>query len=124
MTYWPISSPSVFAATKHTAHERTLVSRDGLECKQTGEDGNDLTNGSYVIVPGESSTQKSDGLVDNGAQQPQHNTSDQLVEDDVHGEIIAIRVTRNGHVFATLTRTTLTIWQTKACFLLCQLRLR
>jgi hypothetical protein len=26
-------------------------------------------------------------------------------------------VTRSGHMFATVTRTTLTIWQTKACSL-------
>jgi hypothetical protein len=26
-------------------------------------------------------------------------------------------VTRSGHMFATLTRTTLTVWQTKACLI-------
>lgn len=47
--------------------------------------------------------------------QAQRRTSSQPVEDDIHGEITAVRVTRSGHLFATLTRTTLTIWQTKAC---------
>ncbi|KAH9865489.1 hypothetical protein J1614_009074 [Plenodomus biglobosus] len=114
MTYWPISSPSVFAATKHTNHERTNVSHDGLERKETAEQHNGLVNGSHGPVKDETSTQ-GDGKAErtNGAHQPQQGASKQLVEDDIHGEIIAIRVTRSGHVFATLTRSTLTIWQTK-----------
>ena len=40
MTYWPISSPSVFAATKNTNPERTPVSHDGTdEASQDGRDG-------------------------------------------------------------------------------------
>jgi hypothetical protein len=41
---------------------------------------------------------------------------EQLVEDDVSGEIIGIKVTRSGHMFATITWSTLTIWQTKVRF--------
>ena len=124
MTYWPISSPSVFAATKHTNHGRTTVSCDGLECKETTGDHHGPVNGSHGLGPKESSAQRDGGVEDNGTQRPQHGASDQTVEDDIHGEIIATQMARSGHVFATLTRTTLTIWQTKACFLLCQLRLR
>jgi hypothetical protein len=51
--------------------------------------------------------------------QDRERTQPQLIDDDIHGEIIAIRVTRSGHMFATLTRSTLTIWQTKACLQFC-----
>jgi hypothetical protein len=37
-----------------------------------------------------------------------------VAEDDITGDIVAIKVTRSGHLFATITRSTLTIWQTKA----------
>lgn len=37
----------------------------------------------------------------------------QLAEDDITGEILAVKVTRSGHMFAAITRSTLTIWQTK-----------
>jgi hypothetical protein len=51
-----------------------------------------------------------------GAQLLQTSAPNELIEDDIHGEIIAVRVTRSGHMFVTITRTTLTIWQTKARF--------
>lgn len=92
MTYWPISSPSIFAATKHPNPERTRVSNDGV--KDSGPNR---------------------GSQSQAAVKEKEGASDQSIEDDIHGEIIAIRVTRSGHMFATLTRTTLTIWQTKAC---------
>lgn len=117
MTYWPISSPSVFAATKKTTHERTPVSHDGTDgASQSRRDG----------MPGcetESNNETEDtelsegdeGVKGEGKEQKARRASnlDQFAEDDVHGEIIAIRVTRSGQLFATLTRSTLTIWQTK-----------
>lgn len=77
MTYWPISSPSVFAASKETRTQPTPVSHDGAD-------------------------------EDDGQGGVQH------AEDDMAGEMVAMEVTRSGHLFATITRSTLTIWQTKA----------
>lgn len=112
MTYWPISSPSVFAATKHANPESTRVSNDGVEA------GQDERDGSPQKQAGDEAAQQ--GV--NGAKEerpPHRRASEQAVEDDINGEIIAIRVTRSGHMFATLTRSTLTIWQTKACLRSC-----
>jgi hypothetical protein len=111
MTYWPISSPSVFAATKHTNLERTRVSSDGLE------DGarHDAPEDAPQSRDNDATTAQGEHVVnEEGVPSPRPRASDQLVEDDIHGEIIAIRVTRSGHMFATLTQSTLTIWQTKA----------
>jgi hypothetical protein len=101
MTYWPISSPSVFAATKHTNPERTRVSNDGV--KDSGPDEDSHSQVEDATAQGDAVVKEKEGALN------------QSIEDDIYGEIIAIRVTRSGHMFATLTRTTLTIWQTKAC---------
>lgn len=112
MTYWPISSPSVFAATKCTSSGRTHVSHDGVEHEQSSAE-HVQTNARE-----ETFTQKN-GVVKYGAepQESQRSTSPIASEEDIHGNIVTVRVTRNGHLFATLTRTTLTVWQTKACSL-------
>ncbi|KAF1941794.1 RIC1-domain-containing protein [Clathrospora elynae] len=114
MTYWPISSPSVFAATKHTDPGRTHVSHDGAEQKQAGERHGESNKGEQAQTDDETYTQATSGVEKkDGTQLPHRSASDASVEDDIHGEIIAVRVTRSGHLLATLTRTTLTIWQTK-----------
>lgn len=124
MTYWPISSPSVFAATKHTRLERTAVSHDDVP-EQPAEQHDGPVNGSQTHVQGETCLQANGGVEEkDGATRPQQGAPGQLVEGDIHGNIIAARVTRSGHMFATLTRSTLTIWQTKACLQLRQLLLR
>jgi hypothetical protein len=117
MTYWPISSPSVFAATKNTNLARTPVSHDGTdEASQDGRDGaSEAETESTNETDDTESTEGEEEVKEEGKEQKarQTNSLDQFAEDDVHGEIIAIRVTRSGQLFATLTRTTLTIWQTK-----------
>jgi hypothetical protein len=118
MTYWPISSPSVFAATKRTDLGRTHTSHDGVEHKQPGEQRGGSNSESLTQSEVEAATQSKSGVREkNGVQFSPAGASVQSVEDDIHGTIIAIRVTRSGHMFATLTRTTLTVWQTKACFI-------
>lgn len=123
MTYWPISSPSVFAAAKHTRAESTRLSEDGLEPqspREYKEKGDDETESSVADeedqeADSEASSPEKHGVEDEAA----HNAisrqgNEQLVEDVVSGEIIGIKVTRSGHMFATITWSTLTIWQTKA----------
>jgi hypothetical protein len=112
MTYWPISSPSVFAATKHTNPERARVSNDGLDDGARHDAPDDSPrpgDGDATVAQGQAAAEE-EKRVPSSRPSP----SDQLIEDDIHGEIIAVRVTRSGHMFATLTQSTLTIWQTKA----------
>jgi hypothetical protein len=107
MTYWPISSPSIFAASKSTYTEPTRVSHDGLQEAQS-------ETGDETPEQGEGEVKESHDV-----QVSQKHVSRQLVEDDINGNIVAVRITRSGHMFATLTRTTLTVWQTKACLSPC-----
>ena len=114
MTYWPISSPSVFAATKHTKPERTQLSHDGTERARPEDHQGTSDDGSQAPTDDETSTHEDAELNENdGTSPPQPRTPEPLAEDDVHGEIIAVKATRSGHMFATLTRSTFTIWQTK-----------
>ena len=117
MTYWPISSPSVFAATKNTTPERTSVSHDGTDgASQSRRDDTFACDTESNNGTEDTESTEGDGGV-KGEEQEQKarraSSLDQYAEDDVHGDIIAIRVTRSGQLFATLTRSTLTIWQTK-----------
>lgn len=117
MTYWPISSPSVFAATKTTNLERVSVSHDGTD--QPSQDGRDGASEADSTTDTDDDTSDSEYEGVKGSKpetDAQASGAEQIVEDDVHGEIVAIRVTRSGQLFATLTQTTLTIWQTKVCF--------
>jgi hypothetical protein len=95
------------------------VSNDGVENGQH-ESGHGGVNGgteSQTEAETETITQGTAQVNEEERARPQQRrASSQLVDDDIHGDIVAVRVTRSGHLFATLTRTTLTVWQTKACF--------
>ncbi|KAI4700443.1 hypothetical protein J4E89_010894 [Alternaria sp. Ai002NY15] len=94
MTYWPISSPSVFAATKRTDPGRTNTSHDGVEHKQSDGAHEGSNPQSQNQFEHEASTGSKNGVEEkNGAHSPQEGASVQSVEDDIHGTIIAIRPT-------------------------------
>lgn len=110
MTYWPISSPSVFAATKETSSERTCVSHDGVHhgAGSSAAASEGEPEGGVPETTG--ATEEVDARKQLSEEEMQH---EEAAEHDITGEILAIKVTRTGHMFATITRTTLTIWQTK-----------
>ncbi|KAF2120440.1 RIC1-domain-containing protein [Lophiotrema nucula] len=130
MTYWPLSSPSVFAATKQTLPDpdRTHVSDDGAPAEREKPDERHdgaADDGTQSSVAGSEDAEGDNGASGeqlplkergNGQRLRQHGTH--LPEDDVSGEITGIKVTRSGHMFATITRATLTIWQTKPTVIL------
>lgn len=114
MTYWPISSPSVFAATKRTDLGRPHVSNDGLERKQSGDQHAEPDSGAESHPKERNVTNNTSGVEEKEDGELSRQAAPSLpVKDDIHGAIVAIRVTRSGHLFATLTKTTLTVWQTK-----------
>lgn len=128
MTYWPFASPSVFSATKRTLAGRVQTSHDGAEPKgQEPHHGSTPDESSRSSSADSTEQKEGDESVRRGTREAeekapaerrpsQHHDTAHRAEDDVSGEIIAIRVSRSGHMFATVTRTTLTIWQTKARF--------
>jgi hypothetical protein len=88
--YWPLAAPNVYALTKHS------VSRSGFEPSRDGLPVDEA-------VANRSPAQH-DALSPSGA--------DAASEFEEH-EIIDVKVSRGGAIFASITRTTLTIWQTK-----------
>jgi len=125
MTYWPISSPSIFAASKQNAPDPRL-SHDGAPTPKGDDRGTtDEAGGPESSSPSGTpsddnalANEKQEGKLVNELEVDRSISRKQLrpeesPEDDVSGEIIGIRVTRSGHMFATITRSTLTVWQTK-----------
>lgn len=125
MTYWPISAPSVFAASKHgLVKECIATSDDGVQKAKAPT--NSRENGDAIPAPGGEELQsplegdsEKRGLVNGESARNNEENSDEddPLESEIGGEIICLRVTRNGSMFATITRSTLTIWQTKVCML-------
>lgn len=121
MTYWPFASPSVYSATKHTDPDRIHVSHDGHESpsqprrsdttpdSRAGDAEDDALNGER----GHGGNTEETGKVRDGEEKEEGHATAPSPEADIAGEMIAARGTRSGHMFATVTRTTLSIWQTK-----------
>lgn len=127
MTYWPISAPTAYAASKQQlSNDETSTSHDGLK---EAEATTTSSNGRSIAIPEEpSDTEESASDVSNTGREdapamekeaPTHHrhvpeAKAAVADNDIAGHILGLRVTRNGHIFATITDTTLTIWQTKA----------
>lgn len=119
MTYWPISSPSVFAATKETKTKATPVSHDGTKgaddaTDSSGTESEQRTERDVFARPQAGAGVAETGSTEAQAHPPTPSEGEHLAEEDIAGDILAVKVTRSGHMFATITRSTLTIWQTKA----------
>jgi RAB6A-GEF complex partner protein 1 len=125
--YWPIGAPRVYAASK-------------LELSVSPTHANEDECAAPVLIPVEKSKSngpseygevgqplKEDGSEDDperksktgskrqGAKQALSEDYDTGLESEEGpgGEILGLRISRGGQIFATITRSTLTIWQTK-----------
>jgi RAB6A-GEF complex partner protein 1 len=121
MTYWPISAPSVFAASKHGLPKECIATTDdgaqkAKSSSSSRENGNAILtqDGEEPQSPAEEASE-TQALVNGEHERNTEQRSDEEdpLESEIGGEIICLRVTRNGSMFATITRSTLTIWQTK-----------
>jgi hypothetical protein len=93
--YWPIGAPRIHAAS-HTP--RSII----LDTDDSNKENNGLDHD-----PEES-------LKINVATEAARN-SEEAPDREAHvgGPILGVRLSRNGNLFVTITRGTLTIWQTK-----------
>ncbi|KAF2145566.1 uncharacterized protein K452DRAFT_264703 [Aplosporella prunicola CBS 121167] len=123
--FWPIGSPRVYAATQHQLpKELRTISNDGLQSPSKPAE----TNGARRVISATNAPQRQDGddekhhdpVTQGSDGTPSHppgapNGTLQGTEAEQHldGEIVGLRVARNGHIFATITRSTLTVWQAK-----------
>jgi hypothetical protein len=110
--YWPIGAPRIYAASKRELG-RVLV------------DDRDVTTQQLNLpVPS-----RSDGDPAKSSQEPEpvhqkrpskrptllkEASSAESRDASIGEEIIAVRLSRSGHLFVTVTSSTLNVWQTKA----------
>ena len=102
--YWPIGTPKVYALSKQAQQTRITRTEDGLENEQEGVR---QTSSRSEPVDGPAAGQATHEEVHEGTESlGQHagGTKD---------NILAAKVSRGGSIFATITSSTLTIWQTK-----------
>ncbi|KJX94776.1 DUF1339 domain protein [Zymoseptoria brevis] len=114
--YWPIGAPNVYALSKH-AFPGTIVtqSEDGL-------DDNDDVSAS-PIQPEDDGQDDTAELKANGTKASEHSvkngkTKQMSAREVVNAkrgehEILDIKISRGGSIFVTITRSSLTVWQTK-----------
>lgn len=109
--YWPIGPPKAYALSKRKTTPLPVRSHDGLGETREEEGG---TEGSGEQeeedgANGELNTHDDEDDASHG-----HSTGDLSMTGSVRDEeILAAKVSRGGSVFATITRSQLTVWQTK-----------
>lgn len=116
--YWPTGTPRIYATSSNRASEyRLFVSYDGVSgsaeaqpepVKEEADDDDDGTPPPTPATPAIKSVEFSDGLLDSPLQ-----TTDQTLP--LKDPVLALRVSRSGAMFAVITATSITLWQTKVC---------
>lgn len=133
--YWPIGAPRIYAASSSAASEdRIIQTDDDVESREATEG-----SGSSINAPNEESEEKVDdnqelppGLttpitpITPGIKPVEHDTylhspnrssdGDASCFPSIRPEndpLLALRISRSGHLFAVITSSSLTIWQTK-----------
>ena len=110
--YWPIGTPKVYALSKHgRSRTKTVQSEDGVsENAESTEPTSSSGVGSSDV-----SRQSGDIAQDNGVREVRNGHTSATAQDIVsrESEILGARISRGGSIFATITRSTLTVWQAK-----------
>ena len=113
--YWPIGAPKTYAASKHEARSRSIHSHS--------HDANDNNNDLPATSPFSPDPGHLTPLVldhENAPFHPQTSpTPDSPVTDNQEEqEIVDTKTSRSANIFTTITRSSLSVWQTKPTALL------
>jgi RAB6A-GEF complex partner protein 1 len=131
--YWPIGTPRVYATSSSQASAETLVSQDGLPSQfdtNAQSSANALASPLLAVPPSSSGYDDTDlptpiTPATPAIQSVEHDTEAEgsesgerllqstTVKVPVRDPVLALRVSRTGHLFAVITSTSMTIWQTK-----------
>ncbi|KAH8675368.1 RIC1-domain-containing protein [Xylariales sp. PMI_506] len=139
--YWPVGTPRIYATTttQTTSRPKAFLSQDGI-----GDSGSMLSIESVASKPADdSSSEATFDQLTPAALSPYtprtpginsvehdyynassaHNSQEHLahssqVEIPTGEPIVALKVSRTGHLFATITATSMTVWQTKPSVIL------
>lgn len=116
--YWPLSAPRIYSANIPSSppsalnSPTTYESDDGLPSPgaEQGEQHEDNSNaGTEHDTDGETSGKHSEMVRESKGKERE----DGDAEGDEGEGILDIQVSRNGFIFATITRSDLTIWQSR-----------
>ncbi len=133
--YWPIGAPRVYAASNTKApRDRILQFDDDAESRETTEDSDSLVDSpsNGLEIKGEDENEERSGVstpvtpITPGIQPVEHDTHrrfpiratgyDHAISGSAEKEpLLSLKISRTGHLFAVITSTSLTIWQTKVC---------
>lgn len=105
--YWPIGPAKAYEQRLPT--HSSLRFNDGADTLVISADGTTETNGDVGASNG--SDHGSIPRTVNGTHRRGKSQAEPLEQDD--GSILDLGVSKAGHIFATITRTTLTVWQTR-----------
>ena len=110
--YWPIGPPKAYALSKRKTTPLPSRSHDGLEGLQEDEGGS-AGRGEQEKEGRLNGHPDTHGDKDH-PQSQENSTGDFSMPDSARDEdILATKISRGGSVFATITRSQLTVWQTK-----------
>lgn len=133
--YWPIGAPRIYAASNSRADARRYEfeeeEEDYAESRETTEGSGSLLNAPSVdggrdldaelppipktpktpITPGISPVEHHDSESSFSTQG--HNNGNHFSRSVERDPLLALQISRTGHLFAVITSTSLTIWQTK-----------
>ena len=127
--YWPIGAPRIYAASNIAAQDRVLQFDDDAESREPTEGSGSLVDASV------GSEERSEDETESGLSTPlspitpgikpvehdsHHRFSTKLLGHDAelsgaveNQPLLALRISRTGHLFAVITSSSLTVWQTK-----------
>ncbi|KAI0136289.1 RIC1-domain-containing protein [Xylariales sp. AK1849] len=139
--YWPVGIPRIYATTTQApTRPKVVLSQDGIEStnRTAGDSGSILSLDSIASKPTDSSSEPAQDLptpitpgpftprtpgINSVEQDYYHDATAQSSQEQLPGSrqvpipsgepIVALKVSRTGHMFAVITATTMTIWQTK-----------
>jgi len=112
--HWPVGTPKVYALSEDWSGSARGVSHDGLqttaEVVQQGLSGTQEQSNGHALKEGEQEHADKGGNGSSGDDNGSPGSIDGVPRDK---DILAAKISRGGGLFASITRSTLTVWQTK-----------
>ncbi|ATY62405.1 DUF1339 domain [Cordyceps militaris] len=115
--YWPIGTPRIYATSSNRASgSRLYVSHDGVfGTDETAPEPAHEDNGTDATPPVTPATPATPAIksveVADGPSEPLSQDEEPTIP--LHDPVLALRVSRSGNMFAVITATSITLWQTK-----------
>ncbi|KAK5987627.1 Guanine nucleotide exchange factor subunit R06F6.8-like protein [Cladobotryum mycophilum] len=134
--YWPIGTPRLYATSSSRASDSNIfVSYDGLPSPFDSHQPSPLASGAQSLAsasqdeldiqppltpmtpatPAVKQVERFEGTLDNHATKEQESGEKRVPLKD---PVLALRVSRTGHMYAVITATSITLWQTKPAVIL------